>query len=69
MDLKEIIYWFSDGRINECVAVMARDFKVISTLVGAPLLWFAFKIVKKTPWKSDDQLLQKVADMLGVKNE
>ena len=66
MDFKTIAYAFSDGSINEYLTIIARDFKVVAMLLGGPIMYYLAKIVRKTKWKSDDILLDKLSERFGL---
>jgi hypothetical protein len=66
MGVKEFIYLFSDGSLSHYLQIVLTDFKVLSAVVGAPLLFYARKFVKMTPWKSDDKLLESAEKTLHI---
>ena len=69
MDWKTIIYWFSDGSINDLLTLIMKDFKVLGLLIGGPLLLAVKWIANKTPWKTDDELVSALSERIGVNQE
>ena len=61
--------WFSDNSINEFLTIVFRDYKFAAVMIGGPVFFFLRWLVKKTPWKSDDQLEQALERRLGVSLE
>jgi hypothetical protein len=69
MDWIKIVYWFSDGAINELLTIVARDFKVLAAMVGAPVCWALARLARKTPWTSDDRIIAAARKRLGLKED
>ena len=65
----EWLKYISDETIFNFATKAATDYTVLSGLLLGPAVFFAWKIVKKTPWKSDDILLEKMAKMFGISKE
>ena len=70
MDLKEIVYLFSDSAINDYISLIASDFKVLGgVIVGPPAFWLLRKFTKLTPWKEDDLALDKLAQKMAIEEK
>ena len=65
--MNEILYYLSDGSINDFIALLARDYKVLTALIGGPLLWYGRKFAYWTPWTCDDAVIDGLGDRLGLK--
>jgi len=66
MDFQTIIYWFSDGNINRIANTIFTDFKVLSFVLGTPIIWALRKYyIPWTPWK-DGRLIEQIAQKLEV---
>ena len=66
MNLKEIIYLFSDQNIGNFIDIIKSDFMIITLFFGGGILWILKKWTSWTPWKSDDVLVDKIGEKFGL---
>jgi hypothetical protein len=66
--MNEILYLLSDGSINDFLALLVRDYKVLTALIGGPLFWYGRKLAHWTPWDTDDAVVDCLGERLGVKD-
>jgi hypothetical protein len=64
--MNELLYLLSDGSINEFLTILVRDYKVLTALIGGPLLWYGRKFARWTPWACDDVVVDTLGKRLGV---
>ena len=65
--METILYYLSDSAINAFLTFLVDDYKVMTALVGGPLIWYGRKIACRTPWTSDDAFVEALETRLGVK--
>lgn len=66
MEIKEVVYLFSDGTLNDFAALLVKDFKIATILIGGPIIWLLKRWVKFTPWTTDDRVTEIVDEKLGI---
>lgn len=70
MDEMKWYQYFSDQFIWDAATEIMSDYTMawffFMGVVGGPIIYLARKIAKKTKWKSDDMLLDKLSERLGI---
>jgi hypothetical protein len=61
--------YFKDGQINNLLAEIVRNYKIVALLVGGPVFWILRKLSKWTPWETDDVLVEEAEKKLGVNDK
>lgn len=70
MNLHEIAYYFSDGFLNLLLITLVTDYKVFTSVLLGPLaIWLLRKYTAFTPWTSDDDLPDKLEDLMENKRK